>query len=89
MTVELGEPGVIGVPGMVTVPRLPGVVGGTEHRVPGTGQRTGTGLTGSRCDRGMFRVHWSVDRRLLNRPFRREPGVIIGVARRRSFHPAF
>ena len=31
VTVELGEPGVIGV---VTVPGLPGVVGGTEHRVP-------------------------------------------------------
>ena len=28
VTVELGEPGV------VTVPGLPGVVGGTEHRVP-------------------------------------------------------
>ena len=64
VTVELGEPGVIGVPGVVTVPGLPGVVGGTEHRVPvpGTGQWTVTGFTGSRCDRGIFRVHWSVDR---------------------------
>ena len=53
VTVELGEPGMIGMPGVVTVPCLPGVVGETEHRVPGTG---------SRRDRGMFRVHWSVDR---------------------------
>ena len=55
VTVELGGPGMIGMPGVVTVPGLPGVVGGTEHRVPGPS-------TGSRCDRGMFRVHWSVDR---------------------------
>ena len=66
VTVELGEPGVIGVPGVVTVPGLPGVVGGTKHRIPGPGQWTVTGFTGFRCDRGMFRVHWSVDRRLLN-----------------------
>ena len=60
VTVELGKPGVIGVPGVVTVPSLPGVVGGTEHRVPvsGTGQRTGTGFTGSWCNWDMFRVHW-------------------------------
>ena len=45
MTVELGEPGVIGVPGVVTVPGLPGVVPG-----PGLGQWTVTGFTGSRCD---------------------------------------
>ena len=64
MTVELGEPGVIGVPVVVTVPGLPGVVRGTEHWVPGPGpgQWTVTGFTGSRSDRGMFRVHWSVDR---------------------------
>ena len=45
MTVELGEPGVIGV---VTVLGLPGVVSGTEHQVPvpGTGQRTVLGLPG-------------------------------------------
>ena len=49
------EPGVISLPGVVTVPGLPSVFGGTEHRVPDPG-------TGSRCDRGMFRVHWSVDR---------------------------
>ena len=55
VTDEPGEPGVIGVPGVVTVPSLPGVVSGTEHQVPGTG------FTGTRCDRGMFRVHWSVD----------------------------
>ena len=58
------EPGVISVPGVVTVPGLPGVVGGTGHQVPGpgTGHWTGTGFTGSLCDRYMFRVHWSVDR---------------------------
>ena len=56
-----GEPGVTGAPGVVGVP---GVVGGTGHRVPvpGTGHLTGTGFTGSRCDRYMFRLHWSVDR---------------------------
>ena len=37
VTVELSEPGMIGMPGVVTVPCLPGVVGGTEHRVPGHG----------------------------------------------------
>ena len=34
VTVEPGEPGVIGLQGVVTVPCLPGVVGGTEYRVP-------------------------------------------------------
>ena len=62
-----GEPGVTGAPGVVGVvgvPGLPGVVGETGHRVPGpgTGHLTGTGFTGSRCDRYMFRLHWSVDR---------------------------
>ena len=56
VTVEHGEPG---VPGAVTVPA---VVGGTEHRVPGSSQWTVTGFTGSRCVRGMFRVYGSVDR---------------------------
>ena len=61
MTSEPGEPGVVGEPSVVG---LPGVVGGTEQWVlgPGTGHWTGTGFTGSRCDRNMFRVHWSVDR---------------------------
>ena len=44
VTVELGEPGMIGMHGVVTVPGSPGVVGGTEHRVSGTGSRyRGTG----------------------------------------------
>ena len=60
VTVELGEPGMIGMPGVVTVPGLPGVVDGTQHRVPGPGVPCPG--TGYRCDRGMFRVHWSVDR---------------------------
>ena len=34
VTVEPGEPGVIGLPDVVTVPCLPGVLGGTEYRVP-------------------------------------------------------
>ena len=53
VTDEPGEPGVLDVPGVVTVSGLPGVVGGTKHRVPGpsTGHWTGTGFTGSRCDR--------------------------------------
>ena len=62
VTVELGEPGMIEMPGVVTVPCLPGVVGGTEHRVPGPGTGVPGPGTGSRRDRGMFRVHWSVDR---------------------------
>ena len=57
-----GEPSVVGEPGVVSVPGLPGVVVGTGHRVPGPGHWTGTWFTGSRCDRYMFRVHWSVDR---------------------------
>ena len=60
VTVELGVPGMIGMPGVVTVPGLPGVVGRTEHRVPSTGSQYQA--TGSLCDRGMFKVHWSVDR---------------------------
>ena len=32
MTAEPGEPGVIGLPGVATVPCLPGVVGETEYR---------------------------------------------------------
>ena len=73
------EPGVIGVPGVVTAPSLPGVISGTEHRVPGTGSRIPVigpvlGFTGCRCDRNMFRVHWSVDWWLLNRPG--ETGVV-------------
>ena len=50
VTVELGEPGVISVPDVVTVPCLLGVVGGTEHRVqvnrplPGL---PGPGVTGA------------------------------------------
>ena len=64
VTVVLGEPGMISMPGVVTVPCLPGVVGGAEHRVPDTGSRyrePGPG-TRSRRDRGMFRVRWSVNR---------------------------
>ena len=38
--------GVIGLPDVVTVPCLPGVFGGTEHRVPGPG--SGVPGTGSR-----------------------------------------
>ena len=37
VTIELGEPSMIGMPGVVTVPCLTGVVGETEHRVPGPG----------------------------------------------------
>ena len=62
MTAELGEPGVIGMPGVVTVPSLPSVFGVTEYRAPDPSQWTVTGFTGSRFDRGMFRVHRSVDR---------------------------
>ena len=53
VTAELGEPGMIVMPCVVTVPRLPGVVGGTEHQVPspGTGYRKRGPGTGSRCDR--------------------------------------
>ena len=48
MTVELGEPGMIGRPGVVTVPGLPGVVGGSKHRVPGPGTGVpGPGVTGA------------------------------------------
>ena len=61
MTIELGEPGMISMPGVVTVPCLPGVVGEFEHRVPGHGTGVPGPGTGSRRDRGMFRVHWSVD----------------------------
>ena len=39
VTVELGEPGMIGVSGVVIVPGLPGVVGDPEHLVPGPGSR--------------------------------------------------
>ena len=34
-----GEPGVVGDSVVVGVPGLPGVVGGTGHRVPGPGTR--------------------------------------------------
>ena len=34
VTVEPVEPSVIGLPDVVTVPCLPGVLGGTEYRVP-------------------------------------------------------
>ena len=50
MTVEPGSPGVIGLPSVVTVPGLPGVFGGTEHRVPVPeyrGPGPGTGVTGA------------------------------------------
>ena len=43
VTVELGEPGMIGMPDVVTVPGLPGVVRGTDHRVLGTGSWYGNG----------------------------------------------
>ena len=58
MTESPGVTGEPGEPGVVVVPGLPSVFGGTEYRVPvrGTGHWTGTG-----CDRYMFRVHWSVD----------------------------
>ena len=48
---------------MVGASGLPGRVGETEHQVPGpgTGHLTGTGFTGSRCDRYMLRVHWLLD----------------------------
>ena len=39
-----------GLPGVVTVPGLPGVFGGTEYPVPGHGTGvpgTGTGVTGA------------------------------------------
>ena len=62
VTVELGEPGMIGMPGVVTEPGLPGVVGRPEHPVPSTGSRYRGTRSWYRCDRGMFRVHWSVDR---------------------------
>ena len=50
------SPGVTGEPGVVVAPGLPGVVGGTESRVPGTGSRyrvpvikpeSGPGVTGT------------------------------------------
>ena len=57
-----GEPGVTGAPGepgVVGAPGLPGVIGGTGHR---SFDRYRVLFTGSRCDRYMFRLHWSVDR---------------------------
>ena len=68
MIVELGEPSMIGVPGVVTVPGLPGLVGGTEHRVsgPGTEFRVPVPSTGSRCD-------GHVQRTLVGRPVTNEP----------------
>ena len=38
VTVESVEPGVMGLPDVVTVPCLPGVFGGAEYRVTGPGQ---------------------------------------------------
>ena len=55
MTGEPGVTGATGEPGVVGVRGLPGVVGEIRHRVPGHdigyGLLTGTGFTGSRCDR--------------------------------------
>ena len=59
-----GEPGVTGAPGepgVVGVVGLPSVIGGTGHPGPSIGHLTGTGFTGSGCNRFMFRLHWSVD----------------------------
>ena len=69
VTVEPGEPGVIGLPGVVTVPWLPGVVGGTEYRIPDPGSRS--------MDR--YRVYWvpawpgHVQSTLVGRPVTAEP----------------
>ena len=46
VTVEPGEPGVIGLPDVVTVPCLPGVLGGTQYREPVPVDRPLPGLPG-------------------------------------------